>query len=68
LDAKNPPFPIWSHVIDTSFTPITYTAPNAKEYKIYKTNRWYMSYKLLNVKYYSTLSAIEVFISKNNPK
>jgi hypothetical protein len=68
LDTKNPPFPIWSHTVDRTFTPVNYTAPNGKSYTIYKTNRWYMSYKLLNVKYYSTLDAIKTFINKNNPK
>lgn len=68
LDSKNPPFPIWTHVVDRTFTPVNYIAPNAKEYKIYKTNRWYMSYKLMNIKYYTTLDSIKAFISKNNPK
>ena len=68
LDRKNPPFPIWSHVVDATFTPVTYTAPNGKVYKIYKTNRWYMSYMLMNVKYYTTLPAIKKAINTNNPK
>jgi hypothetical protein len=42
-------------------------APNGKEYKIYKTNRWYMSYKLMKVKYYETLSELESYITKQNP-
>jgi len=39
IDGKNPAKEIWNHQVDTSFTPITYAAPNGKEYKIYKTNR-----------------------------
>jgi hypothetical protein len=45
-----------------------YDAPNGKSYTIYKTDRWYMSYKLLNVRYYSSLQDIESYINKNNPK
>jgi hypothetical protein len=44
-----------------------YAAPNGKEYRIYKTNRWYMSYKLMKVKYYETLSDLKNHINKNNP-
>lgn len=68
LDERNPPFPIWSHVVDSTFAPINHTAPNGKTYTIYKTNRWYMSYKLMSIRYYTTLDAIKVFINKNNPK
>lgn len=39
IDLKNPPKDIRKHTVDTSFTPITYAAPNGKEYKIYKTDR-----------------------------
>ena len=39
IDSKNPPPNVWNHVVDTSFTPEIYTAPNSKEYKIYKTNK-----------------------------
>ena len=67
IDGKNPAKEIWNHQVDTSFTPITYAAPNGKEYKIYKTNRWYMSYKLMKVKYYETLSELENHITTQNP-
>lgn len=67
IDLKNPAKEIWKHTIDTSFTPIVYAAPNGKEYKIYKTDRWYMSYKLMKVKYYTTLSELKTHINKNNP-
>lgn len=39
IDSKNPPYPIRNHTVDISFTPIMHTAPNGKEYKIYKTNK-----------------------------
>lgn len=39
IDSKNPPYPIWNHTVDISFTPINHTAPNGKVYKIYKTSR-----------------------------
>lgn len=67
IDGKNIPQEIRSHEVDTSFTPQTFTAPNWKSYTIYKTNRWYMSYKLIKVRYFSTLSDIQSFIIKNNP-
>ena len=67
IDLRNPSKEIWKHSIDDSFTPIVYAAPNGKEYKIYKTDRWYMSYKLLKVRYYITLSELKTHINKNNP-
>ncbi len=66
IDSKNPPQEIRSHQVDTSFTPQTYVAPNEKTYTIYKTNRWYMSYKLLKVRYFSTLAEIQNYININN--
>ena len=39
IDSKNPPQAVRSHVVDTTFTPQTYTAPNGKVYTIYKTDR-----------------------------
>ena len=67
VDLRNPPKEIWKHTIDTSFSPISYVAPNGKIYTIYKTSRWYMSYKLMKVKYYPTLAEIKNHISVNNP-
>lgn len=67
INIKNPAKTIWTHSIDTAFFPIVYAAPNGKEYRIYKTNRWYMSYKLMKVQYFSTLSEIKSYIDKNNP-
>ena len=66
IDSHNIPQAIRSHQVDTSFSPQTYTAPNGKEYMIYKTDRWYMSYKLIKVRYFSTLSEIQNFIKTNN--
>lgn len=59
---------IRDHDIDTSFTAQNYTAPNGKVYKIYKTDKWYMSYKLMRVRYFNTLDSIKSFINQNNPK
>jgi len=67
IDLNNPAQETWKHTIDAWFIPIIFAAPNGKEYKIYKTNRWYMSYKLLNVKYYLTLSELKHYIDINNP-
>jgi hypothetical protein len=68
IDSKNTPQAVRSHGVDTSFTPQIYTAPNYKVYTIYKTDRWYMSYKLIKVRYFSTLAEIQYFINKNNSK
>ena len=68
IDSKNLPQEIRSHQVDTNFTPQTYIAPNGKDYTIYKTDRWYMSYKLMKVRYFSTLADIQYFISHNNQK
>lgn len=68
IDSKNPASQVWNHTVDTSFTPEIYAAPNAKEYKIYKTNKWFMSYKLLNVRYFSSLTDLHSYININNPK
>jgi hypothetical protein len=68
LDSNNPPQKVWNHVVDKTFSPLTYLAPNGKEYSIYKTDRWYMSYKLMQVKYFSTLDSIKSYIIRNNSK
>ncbi len=67
IDLRNPAKSIWKHDIDTSFMPIVYAAPNTKEYKLYKTNKWFMSYKLMKVRYFTSLSEIKSYIDKNNP-
>lgn len=66
LNINNPATAIRNHEIDTSFSPINYIAPNGKIYKIYKTDKWYMSYKLLKIKYFTTLESIKSFINQNN--
>ncbi len=68
IDRNNMPSQVWNHQVDTSFTPQMYIAPNGKEYKIYKTNRGYMSYKLMKVQYFWSLSELQSYISKNNPR
>ena len=66
IDKNNPAVLVWDHDVDPNFTPTIHTAPNGKTYKIYKTNRGYMSYKLLNVRYYSSLQELKNYIDKNN--
>ena len=39
IDSKNPATNVWIHNVDRTFTPITYLAPNSKEYRIYKTSK-----------------------------
>jgi hypothetical protein len=39
IDSKNPATDVRDHQVDRTFSPITYLAPNSKEYRIYKTNR-----------------------------
>ena len=70
IDKNNPTISlvVRNHIIDKDFEPITYIAPNKKEYKIYHTNKWFMSYRLANVKYYPTIEALKQYIDKNNPK
>lgn len=67
IDLRNPPKEIWTHTVNTAFTPITFAAPNGREYRIFNTDRWYMSYKLMKVKYYPTLSELKNYINRNNP-
>jgi len=67
INIKNPAAVIWNHTLDISFLPITYAAPNGKEYRILKTNRWYMSYKLMKVQYFTSLGELKTHIDKNNP-
>ncbi len=68
IDVNNPEIPIWDHEVDTEFDPVTYAAPNNKEYKIYHTDRWYMSYRLIKIKYFNTLEEIQNYIYQNNLK
>ncbi len=68
IDKNNPKIEIWDHKVDTTWAPITYAASNSKEYKIYKTDRGFMSYKLVKVQYFSTLEQILEYIEKNNKK
>lgn len=68
IDKNNPAIEVWDHKVDTSENPIIYAATNSKEYKIYKTNKWYMSYKLVKVQYFSTKEEIIAYIEKNNKR
>lgn len=67
IDSKNPATNVWIHTVDRTFAPITYLAPNSKEYRIYKTSKWFMSYKLMKVIYFNTLAELESYINRNNP-
>lgn len=66
ININNPSITIWNHTIDNSFDPINHIAPNWKVYKIYKTNKWYMSYKLIKVRYFTTLESLKSYIDQNN--
>lgn len=68
IDKNNPAIIVWDHQVDTSFDPIIYAATNSKEYKIYKTDRGFMSYKLVKVQYFSTQTEIIAYIEKNNKR
>ena len=67
IDANNPAIEIRNHEVDADFEPEIHTAPNGKEYKIYGTDQWFMSYKLMKVLYFDTLEEIQAYIDKNNP-
>lgn len=66
INVNNPMRDVWDHEVDPEFDPVEHEAPNGKVYKIYKTNRWYMSYKLLNIKYYGSLESLTSYIDKKN--
>lgn len=66
IDKYNPQFAIRDHIVDTSRDPITFATANNKEYKIYKTDKGYMSYKLVKIKYFESKDAIIEYIDKNN--
>ena len=70
INSNNPSVSLlsWDHTVDDEFTPEDYTAPNWKVYKIYNTDKWYMSYKFLSVKYFETLDSMKSYININNPK
>jgi len=66
IDQNNPAIIVRNHTVDTNFTPIIHTAPNWKSYKIYNTNKWYMSYKLIKVQYFGGLEQLKNYIDVNN--
>lgn len=68
IDKNNPTIVVWNHKVDTTQNPIIYAATNSKEYKIYKTDKGYMSYKLVKVQYFSTQEEIIAYIEKNNKR
>ena len=70
----NNPASDWDHRIDTDFDEVSYTAPNGKVYKIFKTSsKWnnpnmYSSYNFVDAKYFTSLEAAKKFIDQNNKK
>lgn len=68
IDKSNPAIEVWDHKVDTSRNPIIYAASNSKEYKIYKTDKWFMSYKLVKVRYFQSQEEIIAYIESNNKK
>ncbi len=64
----NPAIEVWDHKVDTTRTPVVYAASNSKEYKIYKTDKWFMSYKLVKIQYFSTQQEIISYIEKYNKR
>ncbi len=70
----NNPASNWNHTVDPDFEQVTYTAPNGKVYKIFKTSsKWnnpnmYSSYNFVDAKYFTSLEAAKKFISQNNKK
>lgn len=68
IDSNNPIYDVRNHEVDVDFEPVFFTTPNNKEYKIYKTDQWFMSYKLMKVQYFETLDEIETYIYNNNKR
>jgi len=68
IDKNNPRIEIWDHKVDTSRAPVIYAASNSKEYKIYKTDKGFMSYKLVKVQYFSSQEEIISYIEKHNKR
>lgn len=68
IDTNNPLQEVWDHEVDSSFTPVTYVTANYKEYKIYNTDKWFMSYKLMKVMYFNSLEEIKSYINTRNPR
>lgn len=68
IDRNNPMIEVWDHKVDTDRDPIIYAATNSKEYKIYKTDKWFMSYKLVKIQYFATQEEIVSYIEKNNKR
>jgi hypothetical protein len=66
INTNNPAIAVWDHNVIPGFEPVTHTAPNGKVYKIYNTNRGYMSYKFLSVRYFGSLEELTRYIDRNN--
>jgi len=68
IDVNNPVMEVRDHSVDDEFEPVIYIAPNGKDYEILKTDRWYMSYRFIFVKYFNTIDSIKEYIDANNPE
>lgn len=73
IDANNPWTGVWSsltnnHIVDTSFTPVTITAPNGKQYTMKKTNKWFTSDQFVVRRYFETIAKAQAHINRHNPK
>ncbi len=68
IDVNNPVSKIWQHTIASWAVATEYKAPNGKIYKIYNTDKWYMSYQLSKVQYFSTLERLQQYIADRNKK
>lgn len=73
IDANNPWTGIWSstsndHIVDVSFTPVTLTAPNGKQYTMKKTNKWFTSDQFVVRRYFETIAKAQAHINRHNPK
>jgi len=68
----NNPSATWNHKIDTSFDSVGFTAPNGKQYTIFKTSsQWenpnmYSSFRFVAAKYFPNLQAVKDHITMYN--
>jgi cysteine-rich repeat protein len=70
IDANNPGN-AWSsnnHIVDPSFSPVIFTAPNGKRYTIIKTNKGFTSPQFIRPAYRPTQQELEAHIRRHNPK
>lgn len=73
IDANNPWTGVGSstsseHIIDVSFTPVTLTAPNGKQYTMKKTNKGFTSDQFTVRRYFETIAKAQAHINRHNPR